>query len=559
MKREVPANQGNFRRTAGRQIMYLGLASLLGFGSLMWFLASLSGDVSSTALDEVAGSVSLALSEEPPQLDSSRATDTVSGEILGHVMEGLLRYDEFNRIVPGVAERWEIGTTTATFWLRNDALWSDGTQVTAHDFVFAWKTALDPQTASEYAFILYPIKNAEAINNGQLDTATLGATALNDNTLLVHLERPVAYFDSLLVFPTYFPIKQSFYADRQGRYGADASDLLYNGPFLIEKWIHGSQLRMVRNPHYWAQNRIRLNVIDYAYITSDVNATLNLFKDGKIAIAGLNSENLDDALQRRWKLERFNEGCVGYISFNHRSERLTRNRHLRKAMQLTMDTNELVYKVIAMPGNLPGVSFFPVWLKGVENQFRQEFPAPTTQVDIDRARLYLAQAKKELELNEWSPLTFLTGDRATTNKISEYLQQEFKEKLGLDIKIDRQIFKQRLAKMSSGDFDMVLAGWCPDYADPLTFGDLFASWNKNNRGEYKNLELDRWVRIAQNSLEPTARMNAFSEIQRIIHAEAVILPTYESGSVYVRDPRLKGVVKRAVGMDSDYSGAYIDG
>ena len=559
MKREVPANQGNFRRTAGRQIMYLGLASLLGFGSLMWFLASLSGDVSSTALDEVAGSVSLALSEEPPQLDSSRATDTVSGEILGHVMEGLLRYDEFNRIVPGVAERWEIGATTATFWLRNDALWSDGTQVTAHDFVFAWKTALDPQTASEYAFILYPIKNAEAINNGQLDTATLGATALNDNTLLVHLERPVAYFDSLLVFPTYFPIKQSFYADRQGRYGADASDLLYNGPFLIEKWIHGSQLRMVRNPHYWAQNRIRLNVIDYAYITSDVNATLNLFKDGKIAIAGLNSENLDDALQRRWKLERFNEGCVGYISFNHRSERLTRNRHLRKAMQLTMDTNELVYKVIAMPGNLPGVSFFPVWLKGVENQFRQEFPAPTTQVDIDRARLYLAQAKKELELNEWRPLTFLTGDRATTNKISEYLQQEFKEKLGLDIKIDRQIFKQRLAKMSSGDFDMVLAGWCPDYADPLTFGDLFASWNKNNRGEYKNLELDRWVRIAQNSLEPTARMNAFSEIQRIIHAEAVILPTYESGSVYVRDPRLKGVVKRAVGMDSDYSGAYIDG
>ena len=93
---------------------------------------------------------------------------------------------------------------------------------------------------------------------------------------------------------------------------------------------------MVRNPHYWDRDRIRLNVIDYAYITSDINATLNLFKDGKIAIAGLNSENLDDALQRRWKLERFNEGCVGYISFNHRSERLTRNRHLRKAMQLTM-------------------------------------------------------------------------------------------------------------------------------------------------------------------------------------------------------------------------------
>ncbi|MFP6823879.1 MAG: peptide ABC transporter substrate-binding protein [Pseudomonadales bacterium] len=559
MNQEPRASQGNLRRTAGRQLIYLGLASLVGFGSLMWALASLSEGVAGSALDAIAGSVTLALSEEPPQLDSSRATDTVSGQILGHVMEGLLRYDEFNRIVPGVAERWEIGATKATFWLRDDAFWSDGSRITAHDFVFAWQTALDPQTASEYAFILYPIKNAEAINNGQLDTAALGVTALNDKTLLVRLERPVAYFNSLLVFPTYFPIKQSFYEKRQGRYGADASELLYNGPFVIEKWVHGSQLRMVRNSHYWDRNRIRLNVIDYAYITSDVNATLNLFKDGKIAIAGLNSENLDDALQRRWKLERFNEGCVGYISFNHRSGRLTRNRHLRKAMQLAMDTNELVYKVVAMPGNLPGVSFFPVWLQGVESQFRQEFPAPETQVDITQARFYLAQAKKELGLDEWRPLTFLTGDRATTNKISEYLQQEFKEKLGLDIAIDRQIFKQRLAKMSSGDFDMVLAGWCPDYADPLTFGDLFASWNKNNRGEYKNPKLDQWVRIAQNSLEPHTRMNAFSEIQKIIHLDAVILPTYETGSVYVRDPRLKGVVKRAVGMDSDYSNAYIDG
>ena len=126
MNREPRASQGNLRRTAGRQLIYLGLASLVGFGSLMWLLASLSEGVAGSALDAIAGSVTLALSEEPPQLDSSRATDTVSGQILGHVMEGLLRYDEFNRIVPGVAERWEIGATKATFWLRDDAFWSDG-------------------------------------------------------------------------------------------------------------------------------------------------------------------------------------------------------------------------------------------------------------------------------------------------------------------------------------------------------------------------------------------------------------------------------------------------
>ena len=106
MNREPRTSQGNLRRTAGRQLIYLGLASLIGFGALMWSLASLSEGVSGSALDAIAGSVTLALSEEPPQLDSSRATDTVSSQILGHVMEGLLRYDEFNRIVPGVAERW---------------------------------------------------------------------------------------------------------------------------------------------------------------------------------------------------------------------------------------------------------------------------------------------------------------------------------------------------------------------------------------------------------------------------------------------------------------------
>ena len=141
---------------------------------------------------------------------------------------------------------------------------------------------------------------------------------------------------------------------------------------------------------------------------------------------------------------------------------------------------------------------------------------------------------------------------------SEYYQQVFKKHLGLDIKIDKQIFKQRLAKMLSGDFDMVLAGWGPDYDDPLTFGDLFASWNLNNRGQYKNPELDKWVRIAQNEQDTQTRMDAFGEIQRILVEDAVILPNYERGITYVTHPQLKGMVRRAVGPDPDYSNAWIE-
>lgn len=549
----------SFSENAGRQLVLLAFACLFGFIILMLALAWASdGDVA-TGVDTETETITLALTSEPPQLDSTRATDQVSGHILGHVMEGLLRYDKFNRIAPGVAERWEIGETQATFWLRDDARWSDGSPVTASDFVFSWRRALEPATASQYAFILFPIQNAESVNKGELPSSALGVIALDDKTLRVRLENPVAYLDKLMAFPTYFPIKRSFHESRRNRYAADATDLLYNGPFTITKWIHGAQVRMERNPHYWDLDRIRLKAIDYAYITSDINATINLYKDNKIAVANLNAETLEDALDRRWQLQRFSNGSIFFIEFNHRLDRLTNNYNLRKAMQLAIDPAELVYKVIKLPGYLPGESLFPVWLKGVNGYFRQEYPAPPTRVDVDRARIHLAKAKTELGLSQWPPLIFLTGDNPAANKQSEYFQEVLRTQLGLEVKIDRQIFKQRLAKMTSGDFDMVLAGWGPDYADPLTFGDLFASWNKNNRGEYANPELDNWVRVAQTSLDQEVRMNAFGEIQKIIHEDAVILPNYESGVVFVRDTRLKGVVRRTVGPDPDYTNAYIDG
>ncbi len=543
--------------------MLLAAAGVAGLLLLMWALAwvtEASGTGSADAVDASTGTITLALSTEPPQLDSTRMTDLVSGRILGHVMEGLLRYDENNRIAPGVASRWEIGLTEATFHLREDARWSDGSPVTAHDFVYAWRTVLDPATASEYAFILHPIEHGAAINRGEAPPAALGATALDDRTLHVRLQRPTPHFEKLMAFSTYYPIKEAFREGRQGRYGADAEDLLYNGPFVISSWVHGASLRMERNPHYWDQDRIRLNAIDYAYITSDVNAVLNLYKDGKVAIAGLNAETLEDALQRRWQLKRFVDGSVFFTEFNHRPERLTANLNLRRAIQLVTDPAELVYKVIKLPGTLPGESLFPVWLKGVRGTFRQEYPAPTYPVDIDLAREHLARAAAELDIAEaWPPLVLLSGDNPAANKQAEYFQEVYRARLGLDVKIDRQIFKQRLAKMTAGDFDMVLAGWGPDYEDPLTFGDLFASWNENNRGRYVNPALDGWVEVAQTSPHPRDRMEAFAEIQRIIHEDAVVLPNYESGSVYAQHPRLQGVVRRAVGTDPDFTQAYITG
>ena len=560
---EVVPSEDSFTSAAGKQLLIFAALAFGGIALLMLGLSwasSLTGSASggNNAVDVASNTITVFLREEPPQLNSSLSTDQVSGSVLGHVIEGLLRYDENNRLAPAVAERWEVRENGATFWLREDARWSDGEPVTAHDFVFGWKTGLDPANASAYAFILYAIKNGEAINKGEMPLESLGVRAIDDHTLEVEFERPLAYFDKLVAFSTYAPIREDFYRATQGAYGADADKLLYNGPFVISSWVHGASLKMDRNPLYWDKDRAKLDAIDFAYITSDANATLNLFKDNKIAYASLQSENLNNAMELRWQIDRFMDGSVFYIEFNHREGRPTANHHLRKALQLATDSAELVYKVTKLPGYLPGESLFPVWLKGVDGFLREEYPANYPAMDVEKARWHLAKAKEELGIDEFPPLVLLSGDNPISSIQSEYYQQVFKKHLGLDIKIDKQIFKQRLAKMLSGDFDMVLAGWGPDYDDPLTFGDLFASWNLNNRGQYRNPELDKWVRVAQNEQDVQARMDAFGEIQRILIDDAVILPNYERGVTYVTHPQLKGMVRRAVGADPDFTNAWIE-
>lgn len=559
---QIADNQRDFTRSAGRQLLLFGVVAISAVALLMLGLAWASGMTGagaglSSGVDPRSGTVTLVLREEPPQLDSSRSTDQVSGMVLGHLMEGLLRYDEHNELAPGVAERWEVKDREATFWLRADARWSDGAPVTAHDFVFAWRLALDPANASEYAFILYPIKNAEAVNDGQMSPSELGVEALDDRTLRVELERPVAYFDKLVAFSTFYPVREDFYRATKGRYGADYDTLLYNGPFVMTRWVHGAHLRMEKNPYYWNQDRVQIRVLDFPYVTTDPNAQLNLFKDGKIAFTTLTEENLNEAMVQGWHLHRFMDGSVFYIEFNHREGRVTRNFHLRRALQLALDPAELVYRVIKLPGYLPGESLFPVWLDGVERPLRQEKPANWPPADLDEARRHLELAKRELGVDRIPPLVLLSGDNPISNKQAEYYQETLKRALGIDLRIDKQIFKQRLAKMLAGEFDLVLAGWGPDYDDPLTFAELFASWNLNNRGRYQNPELDRWVEVAQNSTDPRERVDAFGEIQRILVEDVVILPNYERGVVYVTDPQLRGMVRRSVGPDPDFTNVRI--
>ena len=546
-----------------RQLFIYFGAAIAGCTLLMFalhYLASAfsSGSTTAIAVDPENNSISIYLKEEPPSLNSTITTDSVSGMVLNHVMEGLLRMSVDDKLEAGIAERWEVTPTHATFWLRDNALWSDGQPITAADFIFSWTTALRPETASEYAFLLYSIKNGRAVNEGTMPAEALGVSAPDPHTLVVELEQPMAFFDKTVVFPTFFPIREDFYNATNGRFGADAHELLFSGPFKLTSWVHGSSLLFEKNPNYWDKERIKLDQINVAYITQDANAAINFFKDGKVAFTTLGAENLIEAQRQGWPIKRNQDGTLFFLEFNHRDERLTRNWNLRRAMQLVLDMDELVYKVTKLPGFKPGVSIFPEWLMGTNAPLREEYPPPQLRLDTAKAREHLALAKEELGLDEWPPIVLLTSDSPVSNIQSEWVQEALKSKLGLTIKIDKQIFKQRLAKMTAGEFDILLAGWGPDYNDPLTFGDLFASWNLNNRGRYMSDENDRLVREAQGSTDTKTRMDAFGKIQHVLFDDVALLPMFERGVTYAVHPQLKGLKRRVIGADTDYTNAYID-
>lgn len=495
--------------------------------------------------------ITIALATEPPNLNNLKSTDAESFFILGHVMEGLTRIGKRGKTAPGVAEKWEITKTGATFWLRKDAKWSDGKPVTAHDFEYAWKEVVDPKTASQYAFIMYPIKNAETINKGKMAKAKLGVKAVDNWTLKVEFEKPCGYFLGLTSFGTFLPLRKDYHEKSKEKYASEADRMLYNGPFKLTKWVHGASMRLEKNENYWNKKAIKLNAIDAPYITSDTTARFNLYKDNKIAMVPLDQETIKNALKEKYKLRKFSDGVLFYHEFNFRKGRVTRNKNLRKAIQAAFDPNELVDKVIALPGNLPGYSLFPVWLKGPKTTFRKDYPVKKAKVDVALAKQYYEKAKKELGLKKIS-LTLLAGDSPAASKQAEYFQNLMKKRLGLELKIDKQTFKQRLAKMTTGDFDIVAAGWGPDFDDPMTFADLFASWNENNRGRYSNPTYDKWIRVAQKSADMKTRMDAMAKVQDIVVEDVAILPSYERGIVYVQNKKLKGVVRNVIGADPSY-------
>ncbi|MEN9529038.1 MAG: hypothetical protein RI932_911, partial [Pseudomonadota bacterium] len=421
--------------------------------------------------------VFLNMGDEPPSMDPNKGVDSVSYFWLGHLFEGLMTTDKNGNIVPGAASNVAVSDSgkTYTFTIRPNAKWHDGKKVTAKDFEYAFHRLVDPAFASEYAFIAETaqIANAADIIKKKKPVTELGAKAVNDTTFVVKLENPVAFFKSLMAFQAFFPVRKDIVEKHGDKFATNVDTIIGNGPFKLVSWKKETSMRMEKASTYWNSAAIKLRAIEAPVMLKDVGAAFNNFRTGGLDMTGLDKERLETAQRERLQVKTYADGGVFFLEMNQRAGKLFENKKLRQALRTAISRREYISKVTGVPGDKPAFGLVPDYMPGVNRTYRQEASLTYRDGDIVGAKKLIKEYLAETKQSKVPPFSILAGDSPNAKKESEYLQALLKNVFGTEVKIDSVPFKTRLQKQRDGQFDIVSAGWGPDYLDAMTFMDLF--------------------------------------------------------------------------------------
>ncbi|MEB8671143.1 peptide ABC transporter substrate-binding protein [Bacillus cereus] len=506
--------------------------------------------------------LNLTESQEIPSMDSAKATDQVSFLALNNVMEGLYRLDKDNKATPGVAESYKKSDDGKkyTFTLNKNAKWSNGDPVTAKDFVFAWKRAVDKNTAAEYAYIMFDLKNAKAINDGKAPLDTLGVKAVDDYTLEVELENPVPYFVELTSFGTFYPLNEKFVKEKGEKFGLEADTTLYNGPFTLTDWKHEEGWKLKKNAQYWDNKTVKLDEINFN-VVKDSGTRVNLYESGQIDRAGLTSEMVDK-YKSNPDFYTQKTPSTFFLRLNQKrggQDTVLKNKDLRLAIAKAYDKKGLT-NVILNDGSTPADYLVPKeFAKSPDGKdFRKE-NGDILKTDVKKAKEHWEKAKKELG-KEQVTIELLNYDSDNAKKVGEFLKGELEKNLpGLTVNLKNQPFKQKLKLESDLDYDLSYAGWGPDYLDPMTFIDMFVTNGPHNQTGYSNPKYDEIVEKGKGELltKTKERWDSLLKAEKILLDDAVIAPLYQRGDAIVQRQKVKGIVHHPVGGDYSYKWAYI--
>ncbi|HAJ70328.1 MAG TPA: peptide ABC transporter substrate-binding protein [Alkalibacterium sp.] len=535
-----------------------GLASVL-----------LLGACSSESTDEVEEPVEAEGSETDEQvlnvqldvevasMDPQIATDGTSFEVIANIIEGLYQTDSDGKAIPALVESAEKGEDglSYTFKLREDATWSNGDPVTANDFVYAWRRLADPDTGSEYSYIMgiAGLVNANEVLDGEKAPEELGVQATDDYTLEVQLANPVPYFESLMSFIPFFPMNEDFMDEVGDSYGTSPDTLLSNGAFTVSSYEPAAtSIELDKNEDYFDADNVVLDGVDYQVIKDSQQAMLS-YQNGEVDVVTLAGEQVD-LFKDDPEFVNVQAGYLWYISPNTLVEGLE-NENLRKALATSFDKQQIT-DTILKDGSVPADYIIPEGLAvGPDGKDFRETSDTYLEFDPEAAKESLEAAKAELGKDTFT-FGLVVEDTESAINVSQVLKSQIESNLdGVTIEIEQMPKKTRLELMKQGDYDLGLTRWGPDYADPMTYADLWVTDGNNNDGSWSNAEYDELIASSINgelSLDNEARWEALKETESILMNEAGVLPVYQKGNAVMMQDNVSGFDFHAVGLPRVY-------
>lgn len=492
--------------------------------------------------------LNISTSAEPPTIDPGLASDSTSGAIIRNVYEGLVTMSPEGEILPGVAESWEVSEDglVYTFKLREGALWSNGDPVKASDFVFAWTRVLNPETASEYASIMYPIKGAEAYNTGEGKAEEVGVKAIDDQTLEVTLEAPTAYFLELPAFYTFMPVHQASVEANEDWAMEAGESYVTNGAFVLSQWNHNADYQLVKNDQYWDKDNVKLEEVNVKIIESEATANAE-FQAGGIDYLGspYSPVSLDNIDQYRADglLQTAPYSAIYWYKVNTTDE-VMQNANIRKALALAIDRQGLIDNV-TKGEQIPALGYVPPTIEGFKDD-----RGYMKDGDFEQAKEYLAKGLEELGMKDAAELqveiAINTSEAHST--IAQYIQEGWAKNLGINATIRNSEWQVYLDELTNLQYQVGRLGWIADYNDASTFLDMYRTAdNGNNDTGWENPDFKAKLDEANKEQDAEKRTQLLLEAEAIMMEEMPVLPIYFYTNNFVAKDGLEGMVPDALG------------
>ncbi|MCZ6563750.1 MAG: peptide ABC transporter substrate-binding protein [Deltaproteobacteria bacterium] len=499
--------------------------------ALCLFLALSSCAPSSEQAQEKVFRVNLGT--EPPSLDWSLATDQVSFNVIVNLMVGLTEFDRNLRPAPMVAKSWEIHDNgrKIIFRLRDDVLWSDGKSVRAQDFEYSWKRLLNPSTASEYAYILYDILNAEPYNQGKItDSDLVGVRALDDWTLEVRLKHTAPYFLAITTFEVTYPQRRDI-VEKNGARWTDPSTIVTNGPFLLESWSHEDEIRLKANPGFFL-GKPAIDRIEMVIVNENTTA-LAMYEQGQLDFI----DNRSIPIFEKHRLIRQPGFRIvpqlrGYYYGFVTDRKPFDDVRVRKAFAMAIDRR--IFPKILHGGEQPINSWIPPGMIGHNPEIGLPF-------NPSEARRLLTEAGYP-NGKGFPEITLGYNTDETHKMVAEAIQSMWKQNLDVLVRLDNQEWKVYLNKLNNDPPHLFRLGWGADYPDPDNFMKLFTSTSGNNNTRWKNERYDELVERAARELDEQERVRLYNEAQRILcETDLPIISLFVTAETTVLNPRFTGL------------------